>query len=990
MGEPKQAPTLLETDERRSVRTQQSAALRIPVSTYRLQFNRSFTFEHAREIVSYLHDLGITDLYCSSYLKAVPGSLHGYDVVDPTQLNPEVGTDAEFRKLVETLRAHRMGQVLDVVPNHMGIGRSANPWWLDVLEHGPGSRYATFFDIDWSPLKPELEDKVLLPILGDLYGTVLENREITLVYEGGLFHVRYGDHRLPISIKSAILILQHRLDVLVEQSGAGDPQYLQEMLSIMTAMSHLPPGGERNAVRVAERYREKGIIKRRLEAVVRENPAVQAFLEENVRLFNGTRGDSRSFDLLDRLLTEQAYWLSYWRVASEEINYRRFFDINELAAIRMEDPAVFRAFHERIFELVQNGEVTGLRIDHVDGLYDPGDYLRRLHEWARTALAAESADTQSPLFLVVEKILGKGEPLPESWIVHGTTGYEFLNLVNGLFVDGSKAKALDDAYHRFTGERQSFDDLVYAKKQLIMLASMSSEINVLGYQLNRLSERDRRSRDFTLNSLTHAIREIIACFPVYRTYVTDAADGVMERDREYIQRAVARAKRRNPALSGLVFDFVRDLLLNRGDDRDRQDHAERLAFVMKFQQTTSPVTAKGIEDTAFYIYNRLVSLNEVGADPGEVGVSVDTFHKRMRERRAHWPCSLSATSTHDTKRSEDVRARINILSEIPQEWKIRAMRWSRLNRKYKSEVDAQPVPDRNDEYLLYQTLLGTWPLNAMDATAYRTYRDRIQEYMAKAMKEAKVHTSWMNPNKAYEEAVHHFVEAILDREHPNPFLEDLLPFQESIAQWGMWNSLAQLMIKLAAPGIPDFYQGTELWDFSLVDPDNRRPVDYRKRRELLTELRQRCSTSSDRIRLVQELMKTATDGRIKLYVTMMGLQHRRTNPAMFHEGEYVPLETGGQRGTHVCAFTRIYRDQAVVAVVPRLVGGLASQIRTPPVGLGVWSDTWVTAPSWTPETRYRNLMTEEIIPVRSEEGRQTMEVAAILNELPVALLERQA
>jgi (1->4)-alpha-D-glucan 1-alpha-D-glucosylmutase len=532
---------------------------------------------------------------------------------------------------------------------------------------------------------------------------------------------------------------------------------------------------------------------------------------------------------------------------------------------------------------------------------------------------------------------------------------------------------------------------VYAKKQLIMHVSMSSEVNVLGHQLNRLSERDRRSRDFTLNSLTHAIREIIACFPVYRTYIDDAAEGVMQRDRQYIEYAVRRAKQRNPALSSVVFDFVRDLLLNRGDDKGRQDHAERLAFVMKFQQTTSPVSAKGIEDTAFYVYNRLLSLNEVGGDPGQVGLGVDLFHKRMRDRRARWPLGLSTTSTHDTKRGEDVRARINVLSEMPQEWKVRALRWSKLNRKHKTDVDGEPVPDRNEEYLLYQTLLGAWPAHALDADGYRRFCDRIQQYMAKALKEAKVHSSWMNPNKAYDEAMCRFIESILSRDGPNPFLDDFLPFQERIAQCGRWNSLSQLLLKLAAPGVPDFYQGCELWDLNLVDPDNRQPVDYRVRTEMLSELQRRAAAGqAERLSLVQELVKTAEDGRIKLYVTTVGLHYRRAHPALFLEGEYVPLEAGGVHGTRLCAFTRIYRDEAAVVVAPRLIGGLLAHSQSAPVGGGIWQDTWVTVPSWSPSTRYLNLFTGEVFPAQTREDRQCLEVGHILGEFPVALLERQA
>lgn len=966
------------------------AAPRVPVSTYRLQFNWSFTFADATRLVPYLRDLGITDCYASSFLKAVPGSGHGYDLIDPSGLNPEVGTEEDFQAFALALRSEGMGLILDVVPNHMGIGKSSNPWWLDVLENGPSSPYSTFFDIDWKPIKPELEDKVLLPILGDLYGTVLENQDITLVYDDGRFFVLYYDHRLPIAPRSSTRILAHRLDVLLKDAGADHP-HVQELQSIITALNHLPARSERDPLRVAERYREKEIVRRRLAALLRESPVVKAFLDENVRQFNGRREDPGSFDLLDGLLNDQAYRLAYWRVASEEINYRRFFDINELAAIRMEDRAVFAQFHGLIFRLLREGSVTGLRIDHVDGLYDPADYLRQLQAWARRELAppgaAEADDRQ--LFVVVEKILAKGEALPDDWPVHGTTGYEFLNLVNGLFVDGAGAKALDEAYHRFTGRRLSFEDLVYHSKQLIMRVAMSSEINVLGHQLNRLSERDRRSRDFTLNSLTYAIRDIIACFPVYRTYVSDRADGVREQDRRAIELAVARAKRRNPALSGLVFDFVRDLLLDQGNERLRGDHAERRCFVRKFQQTTSPVTAKGIEDTAFYIYNRLVSLNEVGGDPDDGAVPPDLFHKRMRERKARWPYGLSATATHDTKRSEDVRARINVLSEVPREWRTRTVRWSKVNRKHKTHVDGQPAPDRNEEFLLYQTLVGTWPMTPLDDAWYRQFCDRIQSYMTKALKEAKVHTSWVNPNQAYDEAVRRFIEAILDRVRPNPFLADFLPFQERIAQVGLWNSLAQVVLKVAAPGVPDFYQGTEHWDFSLVDPDNRRPVDFRSRADWLAELRRRRTLDGPTwVDLVRDLVKNRQDGKIKLYVTMVALDYRRSHPALFLEGEYVPLQAQGSKEAHLCAFTRLHQDQAVVAVVPRLVAGLAQDQGIPPVGPGVWGDTCVTVPSWRPTTRYLNLFTGERLATGTDGDRQTLALSEVLSELPVALLER--
>jgi (1->4)-alpha-D-glucan 1-alpha-D-glucosylmutase len=638
---------------------------------------------------------------------------------------------------------------------------------------------------------------------------------------------------------------------------------------------------------------------------------------------------------------------------------------------------------------VKEGSVTGLRIDHVDGLYDPSSYLWQLQTWAKTDLVPRAGEAERPLFLVVEKILTREETLPVQWPVYGTTGYDFLNLVNGLFVDGSHEQDFNRLYARFIGNRVSFDDLAYESKQLIMRASMSSEINVLGYQLNHLSEMNRRFRDFTLNSLIHAIREIIACFPVYRTYVTPDEELVTDRDRAYIRQAVARAKRKNPALSGLVFDFVQEILLKQASFHHERERHDQLQFVMKFQQITGTVMAKGSEDTALYVYNRLASLNEVGGDPLQFGISVHTFHERMRQRRAHWPASICATSTHDTKRSEDVRARISVLSEIPQVWKTRVQRWSQLNRVYKTEVDGILAPDRNEEYLLYQTLIGAWPFRKQDDDEYRNFNDRIQAYMAKALKEAKIHTSWVNPNHAYDQAVRDFIEHILARSGPNPFLADFLPFHREIARYGVYNSLSQVLLKIAAPGIPDFYQGTELWDFSLVDPDNRRPVDYRTRTSFLEDFQPLSAIQgSNQSRLVQEMLATVPDGRIKLYITMVGLHYRRTHAPLFLSGEYVPLKVEGTKKRHVCAFARIYEDQAVVAVVPILVKGLCHETETFPFGPNVWEDTWLIVPSWRPASCYQNLLTGEILSSTEAEGKQSLRLAEVMGSCPVALLER--
>ena len=953
-------------------------------ATYRIQFNRSFPFERARQLIPYLHAFGITDCYASSFLQAMPGSNHGYDVIDPSTLNPEIGTDREFAAFAETLRSHGMGLILDVVPNHMGIGSALNSWWRDVLENGPSSHYADAFDIDWHPIKRELDNKVLLPILGDQYGTVLEDQELQITFGEGVFQLEYGEQKLPLAPKSWIHLLEYEVERL---ANAGDPQVI-ELHSIMTALRHLPSQHERDPERVAERYREKEVVKRRLAVLVEQHADIRDYILENVRRFNGQKGAPESFDLLDRVLNGQAYRLASWKVASEEINYRRFFDINELAAIRMEDPRVFEEVHRFVLSLLEKEQVTGLRIDHVDGLYDPGAYLRQLQSWAREHLTRTLPDEIRPLFIVVEKILGLNEPLPENWPVQGTTGYEFMNLVNGLSIDRRHERQLTDIYQRFTRQRGSYDDLVYESKNLIMRMSMASDINVLGHRLNLLSERDRRSRDFTLNNLTDALREIIACFPVYRTYITEGDEPILDRDRSYIHMAVARAKRRNPALSGQVFDFIRAILLKQADARTEKDRADQLWVVMKFQQITGPVTAKGIEDTVFYIYNRLVSLNEVGGASDHFGITPELFHDRMKDRQQRWPLSLSASSTHDTKRSEDLRARINVLSEFPVRWKDCLGRWSKLNKKYKTEVEGQSAPDRNDEYLLYQTLVGVWPLGEMNDDDYRTLTERVINYMKKAIYEAKVHTSWINPHQGYDDAVRGFISAVLKRARDNAFLADFLPFQAEVAQYGLYNALSQVLIKIAAPGIPDFYQGTELWDFSLVDPDNRRPVDYDLRMKVLKDLKDATQTAGTDCRvLVRRLLEQKVDGRIKFYLAMRALEFRRMHRRLFTEGRYMPLKVGGPQEHHVFAFARVRDEAAALAVTPRLIGSLLPDSRTAPLGPQVWRDTWIALPEDLAATAYRNVMSgEELNPVTID-GHPALLLSQVLSDCSVGLLE---
>jgi (1->4)-alpha-D-glucan 1-alpha-D-glucosylmutase len=1040
---------------------------KVPSATYRLQFNSQLTFAAAREIVGYLRDLGISDLYASSYLQAKEGSIHGYDVVNQTVLNREVGDEAAYQAMVEELQLAGMGQILDFVPNHMCIESVENLWWMDVLENGPSSPHARFFDIDWEPVKKELTGKVLLPFLGDQYGRVLESGELRLAFKGGAFTVQCSGLPIPLEPKSYLQILGHRPERLHELFPAESAP-LQELFSIMTSLQHLPGPTEEVPEKKEERHREKEIIKRRLARLCQEIPEIGSFIEENLVIFNGTKGDPHSFDLLDKLLQEQVYRLSYWRVATEEINYRRFFDINGLAAIRMEDPAVFDQTHQLLFRLIRERKVTGVRIDHVDGLYDPLTYLWKLQKSCYQQLtgcveAAEQAGTTGttgttgtgpvstepvrarpapgkpandaptgekprtgsplpegegqgggsdsssgqgscandcasqydsqieqdpgfqPFYVLVEKILMKGEQLPREWPVSGSTGYDFLNQVNGIFVDTEKAKAFDRIYDRYLGYRSDFTDLVYEKKKLVMQVSLSGEVNMLAHRLNTISETDRLTRDFTLNSLVRAISEVIACFPVYRTYVVPGT--VREKDIQYIEAAVARAKRKNPALNSSAFDFLRDVLLLRFPEQAKEsDRNAWLAFAMHFQQITGPIMAKGLEDTAFYVYNRLISLNDVGGMPGRFGTQLEVFHGLNLERIKSFPHAMIATSTHDSKRGEDVRARISALSEIPEQWQRALMKWSRLNRSKGQLLDGQRVPDRNEEYLLYQTLLGVWPLTEMDQTGWEEFQGRIRDYQVKAAREAKVNSSWISPNAAYEAALNAFSDAVMARGRGTSFLDEFIPFQKMIARFGIFNSLSQVFLKMVSPGVPDFYQGTELWAFTLVDPDNRNPVDYRVRVAALAGIKAREAEIGPE-KLIGELLTSVEDGRIKLYLIYKTLNYRKENRDLFDAGEYLPLEAQGARARNLCTFARRSQRKTVIAAAPRFMATLAPEPGQTPMGKSAWLDSVLLLPEGG-AGRYRNVVTSEEISSQELSGKSVIPLASIFASAPVVLLEK--
>jgi (1->4)-alpha-D-glucan 1-alpha-D-glucosylmutase len=949
----------------------------IPTATYRLQFNRNFSFRDAAALVPYLASLGISHCYASPYLRARPGSMHGYDIIDHNSLNPEIGTAQDYDHFVSELHRHGMGQVLDIVPNHMGIMGSDNSWWLDVLENGQASQFAEFFDIDWEPIKDELHGKILVPVLGDQYGYILEKGELHLSFDPqrGEFSIVYFQHRFPIDPREYPRVLLHGWENL-EQDVQEINEDLLELRSIATALSHLPPRAELDDEQRTERIREKEVQKNRLAALVLRSQLAREHIEKGVEELNGVPGDPKSFDALHELIKAQAYRLAQWRVAADDINYRRFFDINDLAALRMEREVVFAATHGFILELIAQGKVNGLRIDHPDGLYDPARYFQRLRASIEQSEAVSQPAQESGKYIVIEKILSDDERLPGDWPVQGTTGYEFSNLVSGLYIDHSSALKMKRNYRVFTGRAIDFAEVVYRSKKLILEMSLASELNVLANTLSRIALANRHTCDFTLNSLRRSLAEIIANFPVYRTYVS--AEQISDEDRRYVQEAVATSKSKSLASDLSIFDFLRRMMLvetQEGDPAGRRRAI--LRFAMKLQQVTSAVMAKGVEDTALYRYNRLISLNDVGGNPEKFGVSVAEFHRANQERAEKWPGSMLATSTHDAKRSEDVRARIAVLSEIPALFRLNVGRWAQFNRFKKRIIEGQLVPSRNDEYLFYQTLVGAWPFGSPADAEWKIFSERMERYMLKAIREAKEFTSWANPNPDYEDATTNFVRAVLYRGARNRFPGHFSEFHRLVSRLGMMNSLSQTLLKLTSPGVPDIYQGNELWDFSLVDPDNRRPVDYEIRRAMLESIRQKASEGTQ---LSRELIETMEDGRIKLYLTWKTLCFRSSHGELFCEGTYIPLEVRGAGAERVCAFARIRGSQAAIAVAPRLWAALLAETnyRYDPE---IWKDTRIELPASS--ATWHNVLTgERVITGSGREGY----LSALLQTFPVALL----
>lgn len=877
-----------------------------PAATYRVQLHGAFTFDDAREIADYLRDLGVSHVYCSPYLQATPGSTHGYDVVDHNRVNEELGGEEAHTEFVETLRELGLSQVLDIVPNHMAIGRRENRWWWDVLENGPASRYAHYFDVDWEAPEARLHNLVTVPVLGDHYGRVLENGELRIQREGGRFVIRYHDHVLPAAPKS----LAEPLARAASLSGSEELAFLADIYSA------LPAPTLTDMISVRRRHRDKEIAARQLEELCSGDPAVAEAIDRVLHEIN------HDYEALDGMFGMQNFRIAYWRTAGRELGYRRFFDINTLAGLRMEDERVFLDTHCLIFKWLKAGILDGLRIDHPDGLRDPEQYFHRLHEKFPRA------------WIVAEKILEPGERLPSSWEVAGTTGYDFLNRVGDLFVDGRGEEPLTRLYSEFTGNSADYHEVVRERKEQVLRGTLGSDVNRLTVQFMAVCERHRRFRDFTRHEIHQALREVIACFPVYRTYVRAEAREIHEEDRQHIHFAVDDAKKHRPELPPDLFDFIGSvLLLETSGDTESE-------FVMRFQQFTGPAMAKGVEDTTFYNFNRLISLNEVGGDPGCFGGSVEKFHRLTIEAREKWPAAMLGTSTHDTKRSEDVRCRLHLLSEIPEEWGECVRAWSAHNEPYRTG----DLPDRNMEYMLYQSLVGAWPIDA----------DRMLNYMEKASREAKTHTSWTDPNPAYDQALRAFIESV----YRDPeFLRSIGDFAAKLTQPGRINSLSQTLLKLTSPGVPDLYQGTELWDLSLVDPDNRRPVDYERRRAMLAELAEMSP---------EQALERSDEGFPKLLLTHRALVARKQRRDCFGpEAAYTPVLARGSKADHVVAFLR---SDGALSIAPRLILGLQSD----------WKDTVLTVP----EGRWTNVLTTDTF-----DGGE-WRIAELFRRFPVSLLLR--
>jgi (1->4)-alpha-D-glucan 1-alpha-D-glucosylmutase len=926
--------------------------MRIPAAIYRIQFNPSFGFDKAKSCVRYLADLGISDIYASPIFRARKGSLHGYDVVDQTEINPELGGREGFEELSIELKKSGIGWIQDIVPNHMAYDYG-NRMLMDVLARGKDSDFYRFFDIDWNHRFDGARGQLLAPFLGRFYEKCLEDGEIQLSLHHGEIRVNYYGLKFPLFVSSYARILSHRpaeLKMILDKNNAAKKRF-PALLSVFET--------ETGRKRRKKKRNGSPSYKLLLEEICAESREVKELILENIKIFNGDKGNPESFALLDGLLSGQIFRLSFWKVATEEINYRRFFNVNELICLRTEDRDVFDHTHSLIFTLLEEKKFSGLRIDHVDGLYDPTGYLKRLRERAGEA------------FLIVEKILDPDEELIPLWPVQGTTGYDWLNLVNSLFCDTENEKKFDRIYIRFSGFDVPYGKLVADKKRMIIGQHMAGDIDNLASLLKQISAHSRQGRDITMYGLRRAIVEIMAQFPVYRTYITGTL--LRDRDLDHIRKASERAREKIPGLLYEI-DLVEHFLSGRSDFCAPEERCRQRNFIMRFQQFTGPLMAKGFEDTVLYVYNRLLSLNEVGGSPDRFGIPLGDFHRFSHRRTDLFPHSINATATHDAKRGEDVRARLNVLSEIPDEWNRKIRLWSRMNKGKKRRLNGTRVPDRNDEYFLYQTLVGAFPFQEEE---YPSFVERMKRYIVKSVREAKIYTAWLKPDLDYEEAYVTFMQEIFDPSESNPFLREFLSFQKKIAHYGIFNSLSQTLLKYTSPGIPDLYQGTELWDLSLVDPDNRRPVDFAMRKKILEEIASR--EKENGLEMVRNLLDSREDGKIKLFLIYKALKARKENPRIFERGSYIPLHAEGKRKRHIIAFARKLGGSWLVSIVPRFFTAIMDADSLP-LGAGVWQDTSLLLPEKT------SFFWKDMFLNRNIKGRRSLPISEILEHFPVGLL----
>ena len=951
----------------------------IPRATYRLQLHAGLRFKDAQALLPYLKRLGISHVYTSPFLKARAGSTHGYDVVDPREINPEIGTQAEFEDFCAALKQHELQLLVDIVPNHMGVLQADNPLWREVLEDGPASRYADHFDIDWAQAGDEEHGgRVLLPVLEGQYGLVLEQGKLQLGWwpEGHTVVLNYYDHRFIIDPRDLPLLMDGGPHASLDAEAAREWQALRQ------GFESLPPRQDKDLARQAERLRLKDELKQRLGILLRDHPAARTILQARLAAYNGHVGDPRSFDALDDLLQRQAWRLASYRVA-DGVNYRRFFNINDLAGIRTERDEVFEMSHALLWDWFEQGLVNGVRVDHPDGLADPRAYLERLQASFKRINARRHGDGQAALYLIVEKILGETEQMPPEWPVHGGSGYRFCNLSTRLLVDPSQETRLSRVYRAFTGENHEFDEVLLQSKRHVMEHELAAELRTVTHLLHDITRRDRRTRDHTPHTLRLGLIELTLGFPVYRTYISER--GLSVQDRGWIDTAVHEAMRRRGLEDVGVLHLIRDTLLTAPTEPDAQLRELKLAFATRLQQFTAPVMAKSLEDTACYRYNRLLALNEVGGDPSVFGMTVDDFHESLKRLAFTHPHGMLATSTHDSKRSEDVRARLAVLSEMPAAWRLALARWRRLAEPFKRRVDGEMVPTANDEYMIYQSLLGIWPMTPPDEAARQDLAQRLGDYALKAVREAKDQTSWRHPDGLYEESVLDFARRLVLDDGAAAFRQDFARLQSLVARFGAWNSLSLLLLKMGGPGVPDTYQGCEGWNFSLVDPDNRRPVDHlglSAQLDAVTRAWPEGATPDG----LREMQASLHDGRLKLYLTWRGLTLRQRWEGVFTHGEYLPLAVDGAARRHVVAFARRHGGQTVIVVVSRLLFTLCHGDESMLADGRVWGDTTLVLPPGAPEA-WQDVLGGRVAGASpSPDGPLRLGIADVFHSLPMAVL----